>query len=652
MCGIAGVAGWDSADGLPELALAMLGRIGHRGPDGLGYVAGDGWALGTARLAILDVAAGTQPMSDDSGRFWLAYNGEIYNYRELRTELEARGAVFHTHCDTEVLLQAWLAWGPACLPRLNGGFAFALYDRREDRLVLARDRFGKRPLFYARHGKALLFASEMKAFLAVPGFAFRQDPAQIASILGSWTPLPDQSGFVGIAQLPMGEWLEVTGTAATRHVYAPLNLLDGAPLPATEGEARAAIRQHLADAVRLRLRSDVEVGIYLSGGIDSAIVAALTTDISGRPPATFSVTFDDPGLDESAEQQAVAAALGTRHTPLRIRAADIAEACPEAVYHAEVPAFRSAFVPMFLLSRATRDAGIKVILSGEGADEAFLGYDLFKETLLRTDWATMDEDARRQRLGRLYPHLGHYGPQDIAALIGLYQQFATESMPGLFSHEIKFQNGRFSARLVKGAGDPFAAIAALVAAHPELADLSPVQRAQWLEYKTLLPGYLLSTQGDRAALAHGVENRCPFLDPAILRLAAGLNLRFDDGFEEKRLLRQAFADRLPDVVVNKRKFPYRAPDSAAFAAARPDYLEALLSDTELAKLEYLDAGFAKRLTAKVLTRPAAEISTKENQTFLFLLSLALLNRFFVARQGIPERPAPPVVRAVDLRGKA
>jgi len=651
MCGIAGLVGWDSGDGLPELALTMLGRIGHRGPDGLGYVVGDGWALGTARLAILDVAAGTQPMGDDSGRFWLAYNGEIYNYRELRTELEARGAVFHTHCDTEVLLQAWLAWGAACLPRLNGGFAFALYDRREDRLVLARDRFGKRPLFYARHGKALLFASEMKAFLAVPGFAFRQDPAQIASILGSWTPLPDQSGFVGIEQLPMGEWLEVTGATATRHTYAPLDLLDAAPPPATEGEARDAIRQHLADAVRLRLRSDVEVGVYLSGGIDSAIVAALTTDISGRPPATFSVTFDDPGLDESAEQQAVAAALGTRHTPLRIRAADIAEACPEAVYHAEVPAFRSAFVPMFLLSRATRDAGIKVILSGEGADEAFLGYDLFKETLLRADWASMDEDTRRQRLGRLYPHLGHYGPQDIAALTGLYQQFATESMPGLFSHEIKFQNGRFSARLVKGAGDPFTAITALIAAHPELSGLSPVQRAQWLEYKTLLPGYLLSTQGDRAALAHGVENRCPFLDPAILRLAAGLNLRFDDGFEEKRLLRQAFADCLPEVVVNKRKFPYRAPDSAAFAAARPDYLEALLSEGELAKLEYLDAGFAKRLTAKVLTRPAAEISTKENQTFLFLLSLALLHRTFVARQGIPERPAPPVVRAVDLRGR-
>ncbi|MGE5514819.1 MAG: asparagine synthase (glutamine-hydrolyzing) [Bacteroidota bacterium] len=655
MCGIAGLI--DSSlppQDLPGTIASMLDRIGHRGPDGIGTVVGDDWALGTARLAIIDPAAGIQPMADDSGRYWLAYNGEIYNYRELRTELEARGAVFHTHCDTEVLLAAWLAWGADCLPRLNGGFAFALYDRRDRRLVLARDRFGKRPLFYARHGGALLFASEMKAFLAMPGFVFEQDPAQLASILGVWTPLPDQSGFRGIAQLPMGAWMEVVDGRIERHVYAPLRFADS-PVPASEAEAKALIRQRLEDSVRLRLRSDVEVGVYLSGGIDSAIVARLTTDVSGRPPATFSVTFDDAALDESAEQQAVAAALGTRHQALRIGLSDIAAACPQAVYHAEMPAFRSAFVPMFLLSRLTRDAGIKVILSGEGADEAFLGYDLFKETLLRGAWDGMDEDSRRNRIARLYPHLDHYGPQEVAALTGLYQQFSHEQMPGLFSHELRFQNGRFSARLLKGGTDPFTAIATLVAEHDGLAGFTPVQRAQWLEYKTLLPGYLLSTQGDRPALAHGVENRCPFLDPAVLDAASTINLRFDDGYDEKRLLRQAFADGLPAAVVNKRKFPYRAPDAAAFAAARPDYLELVQSEAELAKLPFLDAGFARRLTTKVLNRPAAEISTKENQTFLFLLSITLLHRFFVSRDGIPghdiTRPRPPVMRAVDLRGE-
>ncbi len=656
MCGIAGLFDTAiSAEALPDTIVAMLGNIGHRGPDGLGYAVGNDWAMGTARLAIIDIEAGTQPMADPDGRFWLCYNGEIYNYRELRDELESLGVVFRTRCDTEVVLAAWMTWGDRCLPRLNGCFAFALFDRHRKRLVLARDRFGKRPLFYARRGTMLVFASEMKAFLSIPGFTFEQDPAQLASILGQWTPLPDQTGFSAIHSLPMGEWLSFEGGALARHAYAPLAFADGPP-PASEGEARDMIRHALSDSVALRLRSDVEVGVYLSGGIDSAIIARLTRDISGRPPATFSVGFDDTELDESADQQKVADYLGTSHHTLRISHDDIAAACPEAIYHAEMPAFRSAFVPMFLLSRRTRELGIKVILSGEGADEAFLGYDLFKETLLRHSWNDIDEDDRRHRLSHLYPHLGHYGPQDIAALTGLYQQFSQERMPGLFSHELRFQNGRFSSRLIKGGHDPFGPVAALVAEHGYLAPLSPVQRAQWLEYKTLLPGYLLSTQGDRVALAHGVENRCPFLDPKVFDLASTLNLRFDDGFEEKRLMRQAFTGLLPQSVIDKRKFPYRAPDAAAFAETRPDYLELVRSDDELAKLPFLDAGFARRLSAKVLSRPANEISTKENQTFLFLLSIALLHRYFVSREGVAghevTRPHPPLVRSVDLRDAA
>lgn len=656
MCGIAGLVGVTvPGHDTVSIVTGMLDRISHRGPDGMGHVVDADWALGSVRLAIIDPQSGLQPMAHDNGRYWLVYNGEIYNYQELRAELEAKGSRFHTQCDTEVLLAAWMSWGPACLPRLNGGFAFALYDRREKRLILARDRFGKRPLFYANHGGGLLFASEMKAFLAVPGFTFEQDPAQLASILGVWTPLPDQTGFRGISQLPMGEWMTVEGGRMERHPYAPLSF-QSESIPADENAAKALIREQLREAVRLRLRSDVEVGVYLSGGIDSAIVARLATDLGGRPPATFSVTFDDVSLDESSEQQAVAACLGTRHHALRITDADIAAACPAAVYHAEIPAFRSAFVPMYLLSRLTRDAGIKVILSGEGADEAFLGYDLFKETRLRHDWDGMEPATRHQRIARLYPHLGHYGPAEVAALTGLYQQFAQERMPGLFSHELRFQNGRFSARLLKGSADPFAPIAALVARHGELSGMTPVERAQWLEYKTLLPGYLLSTQGDRPALAHGVENRCPFLDPAILRVAASVNLRFDDGYDEKRLLRQAFAADLPAAVVNKRKFPYRAPDTAAFAAARPDYLELISSESELSKLPFLDAGFARRLTTKLLKQPAGEISTKENQTFLFLLSIVLLHHFFVARASIGGTPSPsrrpPAMRAVDLRDGA
>ncbi|MBN3725608.1 asparagine synthase (glutamine-hydrolyzing) [Burkholderia sp. Ac-20379] len=658
MCGIAGFLSIDAhPEHAPDTMRRMLAAIAHRGPDGSGYVIDDRLAMGTARLSIIDVKAGTQPISDPGGRYWLCYNGEIYNYRELRAQLEARGCVFHTRSDTEVVLQAWIQWGEGCLEKFNGGFAFALYDRATQELVLARDRYGKRPLFYARHGSQLLFASEMKAFLAVPGFAFEQDPAQISAILGQWTPLPDQTGFAGIHSLPMGEWLRVglRGELASRR-YDTLDFAGGAPI-ASEADAIERIRQALTDSVALRLRSDVEVGVgvYLSGGLDSAIVALLAGQQTGQTLSTFSVEFEDAQFDESPEQQTVAGFLGTRHSSVRVTHGDIVRHFPDAAFHAEVPAFRSAFVPMYLLARHTREAGIKVILSGEGADEAFLGYDLFKETQLRAAWNTLDETQRGTQLGRLYPHLDHYGPQDVAALTGLYGQFAEEQLPGLFSHELRFQNGRFSTRLLNAPGDPFAAIGALCAREPAYAAMTPVQKAQWLEFKTLLPGYLLSTQGERMSLAHGVENRCPFLDKQVIDLAASVNLRFDDGFEEKRLLRMAFRDSLPASVVEKRKFPYRAPESAAFAAHRPDYLEMLLADAELAKLPWLNAKFARALTNKVLTKPAAEISTKENQTFIFLLSMACLNHAFVQRaQALPAsaRTASPLVRAVDLRGAA
>ncbi|WP_051356315.1 asparagine synthase (glutamine-hydrolyzing) [Azorhizobium doebereinerae] len=646
MCGIVGFLGPASRDpGATGTVSAMLGAIAHRGPDDAGAFLDATCAMGTARLAIIDPALGAQPVCDPGERYWLCYNGEIYNYRELRAELEALGRPFRTHSDTEVLLQAWLQWGEACLPRLNGGFAFALYDRRTATLVLARDRYGKRPLFYAWHRGTFYFASEMKAFLAVPGFGFAFDPDQLAAILGQWTPLPHQTGFSGIDSLPLGTCLTLTETSATLRRFSGIAFDDG-PAIGSRGEAIERIRQQMRESVALRLCSDVEVGVYMSGGLDSAIIARLARDALPRL-STFSIAFEDAEFDESAEQQELAAALDTRHSTLRIRHADMVAAFPDAVFHAEVPAFRSAFVPMFLLSQRTRASGVKVVLSGEGADEAFLGYDLFKETRLRADWDSLDEATRTERLAQLYPHLSHYGPQDVAATTGLYQQFSREHLPGLFSHELRFQNGRFSARLLKQAGDPFAAVGRLAAEEPGFAAMTPVEKAQWLEYQTLLPGYLLSTQGDRMALAHGVENRCPFLDPAVVALASAVNLRFDDGFEEKALLRAAFADCLPSSVVRKRKFPYRAPESAAFASLRPDYLELVLSEAELAKLPFIDQRFARALAQKVLSRDPAEISTKENQTFIFLLSIALLNRDFVAGGRRPG--AAPQVRIADFR---
>ncbi|MFR9728367.1 asparagine synthase (glutamine-hydrolyzing) [Saccharopolyspora sp. MS10] len=653
MCGIAGFyGGAGDPAGAPELVRDMLAQIEHRGPDEAGCYLDDRVAMGTARLSIIDLASGQQPVGGEDERFWLCYNGELYNYRELRAELVARGARFRTESDTEVVLRAWEEWGPECLPRFNGAFAFAVHDSVTGELHLVRDRFGKRPLFVARHEGTWLFASEMKAFLAYPGFRFEFDPAELSSIFATWTPLPGQSGYWGIEQVPMGEYLALRGERVRRGRWAPLDLTPG-PAPDSEEEAVEQVRAELERAVDVRLRSDVEVGVYASGGLDSSIIAHLAARRADRPLRTFSVEFEDAEFDESAEQEELAAHLGTRHSTVRVSDADVADAFPEAVRHAEVPAFRTAFVPMHLLARRVRQDGIKVVLSGEGADEAFLGYGIFKDTRLLSEWHELDDRTRRERMGRLHPYLAHFsGADEQRRMLGVYQQFATEQRPGLFSHQMRFQNGRFAARLLAEPGDPLGAIERLVAEEPGYAALSPVRKAQWLEFRTLLAGYLLSTQGERMALAHGVENRCPFLDPAVVRRAAALNGRFGDPYDEKHLLKRAYADVLPERIVRKGKFPYRAPDSAVFVRSRPDYRDLLLDQDTLEEIPVLDARFARRFVNRIFDTPPERTGTKENQAFVLLASTVWLHHWYVRGRGRRRDPLAVPLRVVDRRRSA
>ncbi|NEW72721.1 asparagine synthase (glutamine-hydrolyzing) [Streptomyces rhizosphaericus] len=637
MCGIAGFVPASPSPGPePDVVAAMLSQIRHRGPDETGYYLDDGMAMGTVRLAIVDLVSGAQPMADPTQRYWICFNGELYNHIELREELSGLGRQFRTRSDTEVVLQAWIQWGQACLSRFNGAFAFAVRDAVSDELFIARDRYGKRPLFYAERPDGFLFASEMKAFRAHPGFRFELDPHELKSIFGIWTPLPDRSPFKGVRQLPPGSFLTLGAGRTALHTYEEL-AVDAPPFTGTPTEAAALVRDTMRTSVEVRLRSDVEVGVYLSGGLDSAIVARLATDLSSHEVRTFSVEFEDRALDESSSQQTVARYLGTRHSSIAISTSDVVENFPAAVHHAEVPVFRTALVPMYLLSRHVRDAGIKTILSGEGADEAFLGYSLFRETMLRAEWNRLSAAERQEKVAVLHPELAHFGSEHRVHVTGLLSQFSEERLDGLFSHELRYQNGRFAQRLLKDRAEPFADLLALVGDTPGYAALSPTQKAQWLEFKTLLAGYLLSSQGERMGLAHGVENRCPFLDPAVVRAAALVNLRFDDGWEEKAVLKEAFRDVLPAEPLTRRKQPYRAPGAAAFQKHRPCYLELVLSKRELAKIDGIDPVFAQRLVKKVMATEAAEISTKEDHAFVHLLSTAVLNQQFVLDQGVGMR---------------
>lgn len=649
MCGIAGL--YESDFGADRLAVLkrMLARIEYRGPDEMGYYIDDRAALGTARLSIVDAAGGSQPLADASERYWIAFNGEIYNYRELGAQLRSLGHRFATAADTEVALYAWIAWGSSALARFNGPFALAIYDRLSGSLMLARDRFGKRPLYYSRLVGAIAFASEMKCLLECAPLDFQFDVQQLASIFRTWTPIDAQSGFKSVLQVPAGTFLTVNGRSTELHSYTTLTF-GGAEPGLEEQEGKERVYQALRASVQRRVCADHDVGVYISGGLDSAIIARLVAEHARGSIKSFSIAFEDSELDESDEQRAIASFLGCDHRTLVIGDSEIVETFPQALWHAEVPVFRTAFVPMFLLSRLVRDRGLKVVLTGEGADEVFLGYDIFKETLLRQAWSHIEAPARLARLRLLYPYLKHFGPENQAALYGYFEQFARRPDTQLFSHELRFQGSGLATRLLHPQGGGLRPLLDSIAAAGERYEgYSGIQRAQWLEFKTLLGGYLLSTQGDRMALAHGVENRCPFLDSDVVALGGAVNLRFDDGFNEKYILKRAFAGELPAWVLSRNKQPYRAPDAAPFLRHKPAYLEKIQSESELRKIEVLDSRSCAAFVARVSAKPVQDITPAENQAFLFLLSTALLHGQFCCRGVMLDRSEKQFARCVDRR---
>src|SRR5213594_439445 len=403
MCGLAGIArrgpGGVSAERLERMADA----IRHRGPDGAGLHSDERVGLSHVRLSVIDLARGAQPMANETGTVFVVYNGEIFNHLALRSELEARGHLFRTRSDTEVLVHAYEQWGERMLERLNGQFAFAIYDRHAGCVFLARDRFGILPLYYAERDGDLYFASEVKALLASGEVERALDPEGLDEIFTFWAARPPRTPFRGIRALEPGccaRWQD--GRLAVRRYYA----LEYPEAAAEAPAALPALDELLRSAVGVRLVADVPVGGYLSGGLDSSGVCALAAAASPHALRTFSVTFEDPHLDESAFQETVARAVRSRHAVKRIGRGDIAGVFPDVIRHAETPLVRTAPAPLYLLSRLTREHGIKVVLSGEGSDEVFLGYDLFKDTIVRLRCWQRPRCARLPRLlDRFYPEL-------------------------------------------------------------------------------------------------------------------------------------------------------------------------------------------------------------------------------------------------------
>ena len=615
----------------------MVQRLHHRGPDGTGILIDGAMGLGHARLSIIDVAGGDQPIHNEERSVWVIFNGEIFNYIELRRALEERGHRFYTQSDTEVIVHLYEEHGADFVTQLNGQFAIALWDTLKERLLLARDRVGIRPLFYADVNGRLLFASEIKALFALPEVARRIDPQALAEICTYWSTLAPHSIFSGVQCLPPGHVMQVEHGLRRIHCYWDWSFPAQQPSPRREATDYAEeLRELLIDAVRLQLRADVPVGAYLSGGLDSSIIAAIIRNYSDTPLRTFSLTFDDAEFDESVHQQEMVRYLATEHSAVRCTRADIAAAFPRTIFHTESPIVRTAPAPLMLLSGHVHAAGYKVALTGEGADEVFGGYDIFKEAKIRRFWARQPRSALRPRiLERLYPYLKNSPASGRAFTQAFFRNGMDQVDQPYFAHLPRWSTTRriaqfFSPALSDAIGnwDPYAAIRAKLPR--EFAHWLPMGRDQYVEAHTLMSGYLLSSQGDRVAMANSVEGRVPFLDHRLIefanRLPPQLKLR---GLTEKYLLKKAVADILPASVRARTKQPYRAPDSQSFFnAGKPvEYVAELLSPTRLAAAGYFDPTATGKLFEK--SRTGRAIGFADNMAFVAILSTMLLHEQFV-----------------------
>lgn len=652
MCGIAGVLNLfpGPAPGRSLLG-AMIEAVEHRGPDGFGFYGDTDVGLAHARLSIIDIAGGQQPIANEDGTIHVVFNGEIFNYVELRADLEAGGHCFRTRSDTEVIVHAYEQYGDAFVDRLNGQFAIALWDSGKRRLLLARDRVGIRPLFYAIWRGRLYFASEIKSLFRVPGFPRRLNLAALAQIFTYWTTLGAGTPFEGVSALPAGCRASVSGDRLQIDRYWDWEFPPH-PIRADRSESEYAeeLRHLLVDAVRLQLRADVPVGAYLSGGLDSAVITALIKHYTDAPLRTFSLTFDDAEFDESVYQRDVVERLATTHTSVRCRKADIRDAFPRAVWHAETPVLRTAPAPLMLLAGAVHAANYKVVLTGEGADEVFGGYDLFREAKVRRFWARAPHSRWRPLLlGRLYPYLAHSPSTVRAAREAFFREGLEFADRPYFAHLPRWSTTRRMWRFFHPdvqrtfAGlDPYVTIEGIL---PPTADRwPPLGRDQYIEAHTLLSGYLLSSQGDRMAMANSVEGRFPFLDHRVIefanRLPPSLKIR---GLTEKHLLKRAVGDLVPESVRERPKQPYRAPDSQSFFdnGHPPEYVAALFSDGRVRESGLFDAAAVRKLYEKC--RSGRAIGFADNMAFIGILSTLLVEEHFVRRLSAPDAARPTAV---------
>lgn len=638
MCGIAGFYPNIPKETSVDVLRNMLTRINHRGPDESGVYISDKIALGSVRLSIIDLASGTMPISNHDKSLWIVFNGEIFNYIELREELLQIGYQFKTNSDTEVVISLYEEYGPDFLSKLNGQFAIAIWDKNKEELFLARDRVGIRPLFYTEVKGSFVFASEMKSFLDYPDMEFNISSKAISEYFTFWTSLSPNTAFEGIYELPPGSYMTINtvGKKISRYWKLPIPKPNEYQYTNVE-DAAQEFEEIFSDAVKLRLRADVPVAAYLSGGLDSSITTSFIKKISPKNLKTFSIGFTEKDFDESSYQNTAVKYFSTEHASLECNPQEIAENFKDVVWHTEAPLLRTAPTPMSLLAKNVKKHNIKVVITGEGADELLGGYNIFKETKIRRFWAKDSQSKYRPLLlKKLYPYL----PQMVNANSNILKMFfgykLKETASPIYSHLLRWNNtSRINNYLSEeykeniGNYDPVKDLEKEL--ETKLKGFDSLEKAQWIELNIFMSGYLLSSQGDRMAMANSIEGRYPFLDHRVIefcmKLSPDLKL---NGLNEKYLLKKMMKGRLPESILNRSKQAYRAPIKSTFISDDlPEYLKQMLSEDKIKSFGIFNPDHVKLLLTKMHSKK--QVSEVDNMALTGVLSTQILYDLYVNR---------------------
>jgi asparagine synthase (glutamine-hydrolysing) len=595
MCGICGALGTrdDFAVG-EDVVTRMRDTLVHRGPDDGGTWTAPRIGLGHRRLSIIDLSdAGHQPMSNEDGSVWITFGGEIYNHRELRVELEAKGHVYRSQTDTETIVHLYEEEGPRCVERLDGMFHYAIWDTRSRELHLARDRLGKKPLYYAQPDGGFLFASEIKALLEHGALTPELDEEAFFHYLTFVCAPAPLTMFAGIRKLAPAQRMTVRADGSTEidTYWSPL----GARVEGSDAELAEELLRLLRRAVERRMMSDVPFGVFLSGGVDSSTNVALMSELMDDPVQTFSIGFDDPRYDELAHARKVARLFATDHHEQVVTSADLERFVPQLVYHQDEPVADWTAVPMHYVSKLARESGTYVVQVGEGSDELFHGYPSY--------WAHARFHARYRRALRIVPAPLARAVAGLAFRTGRaipHAQALEEAAAGripFWGGAIAYQGALKDRLLTNGRPHPDSYEVVERLWH-EAGDAGPMQKMTYLELKNRLAELLLM-RVDKMTMANSVEARVPFLDKEVVEFAMGLPPRLlATRHSGKLLLKQAVSRVLPPEVVNRRKQGFVAPVAEWFRGELGQKAQREIRASSLAERGLLDYDAIDRLWAQ------------------------------------------------------